>query len=590
MLGPSIEEISQLLNQRREARGGMYEKMRAVRDTYKGEVIIPMPEMDKNEKPAIANLITQGLDQTAMRIASTMPNIFYPPVREGVEVSERKARTRTMANQGWWQVNNMPLVMRKRARYLIGYSSAPVILRPDTKWGCAKWEMRSPLDTFAPLNDDPLNMTPDDVIFTFVRSRAWLRKNYPEAEANLKADKPKDGDAITIAEYNDGECFVMMAISDAKDGQYSAPLQGQPFMELSRIPNRAGMCMTVIPTRISLDKPMGQFDSLLGMFELQAKLTALHVIAVERNIFPDTYLVSRPGELAKFVHGPVDGRTGEVNVVTGGMIDVKAPVPNLATDQAIDRLERAQRIASGTPADMTGESQSNVRTGKRGDAIMSSTIDFAIQENQDILAYGLQEENKRAIAIAKKYFGNERKSFYITSSSKNVDYIPNDTFENDNNLVTYSSSGSDINSLIVAIGQRIGMGSMSKQTAQELDPLIANPEREHDRVTSESINAMILATLQVQAQSGEIPPIDLAKIAMYVKEDKLELPQAMEKVHNEAQARQAALVQPGVPAAQPGLGAPGMGAEQPTISPPNTSTQNLADLLGSLRKPAGVRP
>ena len=122
MLGPSIEQITSLLAERRAAKGSLIEAMRGVRDTYNGDVIIPLPEMDKQEKPAVANLITTGLDQTAMRIASTMPSIFYPPVREGYENSEKLSRARTQANAGWWQAPDA------RADRLFGLG--PEFLRP----------------------------------------------------------------------------------------------------------------------------------------------------------------------------------------------------------------------------------------------------------------------------------------------------------------------------------------------------------------------------------------------------------------------------------------------------------------------------
>lgn len=580
-LGPSLDEIAQLLQDRQSKRSGFIHTMQAVRDNYNGDVIIPMPEMDKAEKPAVANLIKTGLDQTAMRIASTMPSLYYPPLEDGNNASEKRARVRTQANAGWWEVNNLNLQMRRRARLLIGYSSAPVMIRPDLKWGFARWDIKNPLDVFTPENDDPGNFTPDDIITTFTRNRAWLKNRYPDAEAALKSKNPKPGDKIMLAEYNDADVTVLMAISDAKDNLYEQ-LAGVPRVELERIPNRAGICLAVNPSLISLDKPMGQFDSLLGMYELQAKLMALEVIAVERGIFPDTYLVSRPNEIGKFVSGPHDGRTGNVNIVTGGAVDVRSPVPSQATGQMIDRMERAQRIGGGTPADMTGESASNVRTGKRGDAIMSATIDFNIQEAQEIFSASLEAENKRAVAIAKTYFGNEKKSFYISTQNfkGSVDYVPNRDFETDNNIVTYSHSGADANALIVGLGQRKGLGMISTETAMQIDPMIADPAKEKDRVIAEQLENTLLQSIQAQAQQGIIPPADLAAIAGYVKTDKLTLAQAVAKVHADAQKRQATAAPAGAPETMPGLGAPGQGAEQPAASP--TAAPTIASVLSSL--------
>ena len=585
MLGPSLEAIAAILAERQAKQGPVIESMRQLRDAYNGDLVIPLPELDRKEKSAVANLITTGLDQTAMRIASTMPSVYYPALEEGNNASEKRARTRKRATMAWWEANKMPLKMRRRARWLIGYASSPVIIRPDTKWGAARWDIRDPLNTFPSVGEDPDQITPSDCIFTYSRSRAWLQERYPEALANLKSVNPKPTDIIGIVEYTDAEVTVLMATSSAKQNPWESMVRGAPHVELERVQNRTGLCLAVVPGRITLDRPMGQFDSLVGMYNLQSKLMALEVIAVERGIFPDTYLVSRPGETARFVAGPFDGRTGQVNVVSGGDIREMAANPGFATNGMMDRIERAQRIGSGTPAEFGGESTSNVRTGKRGDAILSAVVDFPIQEAQEIFAASLQEENKRAIAIAKTYFGNERKSFYVSSrgAKGHVDYVPNKDFEDDNNVVTYSHSGADANSLVVGLGQRIGIGIMSKQTAQEIDPFISDPEAEKDRVISESLEAALLQSIQTQAAQGAIPPSDVASIVALVGADKMDLAAAVTKVHEQAQARQATPAPTGAPETMPGLGAPGMGAEQPAQQPPGQAPQpGVQELLDSL--------
>ena len=588
MLGPSVEQIAAILHERMQAQGPIIENMRQLRDTYNGDLVIPLPEMDKREKSAVANLITTGLDQTAMRIASTMPNVYYPALKEGDSASEKRARTRKRATLGWWEANKMPIKMRRRARWFIGYSSSPVVLRPDTKWGAARWDIRDPLNTFPSTGEDPDSMTPDNCIFVYTRSRAWMQARYPDALSRLKTLKvQKPDDLIRIAEYTDAEVTVLMASSVIKPNPWDADMSGVPHVELERVHNRTGMCLAVVPQRITLDRPMGQFDSLVGMYTLQSKLMALEVIAVERGIFPDTYLVSRPGETARFVAGPYDGRSGQVNVVQGGDIREMAANPGFATNGMMDRIERAQRIASGTPAEFGGESTTNVRTGKRGDAILSATVDFPIQEAQEVFAASLQEENKRAIAIAKTYFGNERKSFYVSGrgAKGHVDYVPNKDFEDDNNVVSYSHSGADANSLVVGLGQRIGIGIMSKQTAQEIDPFIADPELEKDRVISEGLEQALLQSIQTQASQGAIPPADVAAIAALVASDKMDLAEAVTKIHEEAQKRQATPAPAGAPETMPGLGAPGMGAEQPAQAPAG----GPADLQGFLASLGGRR-
>jgi hypothetical protein len=566
---PSVDQIMDMLLERKQAQSPLLSNMARLRDAYNGDIIVPLPEMDRQEQASVANLISTGLDQSAMRISSTAPNVFFPSLRPGENAFDKRAATRRNATMGWWEANSMQLKLRRRARHLIGYAASPVVLRPDAKRGIARWELRSPLSAFPCPSEDPDNITPEDSIFTYGRSYKWLEANYPESirALNTNGKKPAPHTMFEVVEYMDAEITVLAVIGEKQD-PYATQYHGSRIVELERVVNRAGICMAVTPGRITLDRPMGQFDGLVGMFQMQAKLMALEVIAVERGIFPDTYLVSRPGETGKFVSGPYDGRTGMVNVIAGGDLKEAGQASNVASGNLIDRLERSMRITSGIPAEFGGESTTNVRTGKRGDAILSAVVDFPVQEAQEILARSMQEENKRAIAIAKTYFGDQRRSFYVSRIQKHVDYTPNKEFETDENSVSYSYAGADANALVVGLGQRIGIGTMSKRTAQEIDPLVADPEREHDRVVQEQLEQALLLSVQQQAQAGTIPPVDLAKIMQLVLTDKLSLADAIEKTNKLAQERQATAAPIGSPQTQPGLSMPGMGMEQPGSLPP----------------------
>lgn len=591
MTGPSIESIITMLIERKTAYGPVLNQMMKLRDAYNGDIIVPLPEMDRNERSSVANLISTGLDQTAMRIASTTPNVFFPPLKPGDRASEKRAAVRRRATLGWWDANKMGLKLRRRARFMIGYASSPVVLRPDPKRGIAKWEVRSPLTAYPALSEDIDCITPTDCIFSFGRSYKWLKAHYPNSAYKFWAngEEPSAQTLYDIVEYVDDEVWVLAAVEVNPVQPSIIPGQSSMrYVELERIPNRTGICPAVVPGRITLDRQQGQFDGLVGMYQMQAKLMALEVIAVERGIFPDTYLVSRPGETAKFISGPYDGRTGMVNVIAGGDLREAGLQQGVGPQNTIDRLERNMRITSGIPAEFGGESNTNIRTGKRGDAILSAVVDFPVQEAQELLAESLSEENKRAIAIAKTYFGDERRSFYVSfaGAKGHVDYVPNKDFESDDNVVTYSYAGSDANSLVVGLGQRVGLGTLSKRSAQEIDPLVADPELEHDRVVAESLEQALLLSVQQQAQQGQIPPNDLAKIMQLVVSDKMPLAEAVDEVHRMAQERQATPAPVGSAATMPGLAQPEMGAEQPGTlpaqSPAAPGQPNMMDLLAQL--------
>ena len=75
----SIDEIMAIYSARSRVNDSAKGRMRELRDYYNGDVIVPLPELNSDEQSAVANLLAQGLDQTAMRIASTSPDIFCPP-------------------------------------------------------------------------------------------------------------------------------------------------------------------------------------------------------------------------------------------------------------------------------------------------------------------------------------------------------------------------------------------------------------------------------------------------------------------------------------------------------------------------------
>jgi len=366
---------------------------------------------------------------------------------------------------------------------------------------------------------------------------------------------------------------------------------------LERFPNMSGdECPVVIPMRITLDTASGQFDTMIGMYYQQAKLMALETIAVEKGIFPDTYLVSRPGEVGRFLDGPHDGRTGMVNIIAGGDIREVQSQPGYLTNPTIDRLERNQRVTAGIPAEFGGESTGNIRTGRRGDAVLSAVIDYPVAEAQETFAFSLEEENEIAIELSKAWAGDTKRTIFVGTgnSARPVTYVPNDTFATSEHVVSYPASGADINSLIIGIGQRVGLGIMSKRTAATLDPYIDNPEQEHDEIVAEGLEQALLAGMQQQAAQGAIPPLVLAKVMTMVRDDKMELAEAFNKVTEDAmkaqqEAEAAAPPTPEqamAPAAMQAMAGPA--AAMPAVQGPSPSQANLGQLLNTLRKGARV--
>lgn len=576
----TAQEIVELYKIRRDAQNPIMRQMQEVKELVNGDVVIPLNELDKNARSSVANLVSVGLEQMSMRVASTMPSPYFPPLREGQERAKELARTRKKAVVSMWDANRMAAKMRRRSRMLIAYSSAPVIIKPDFKTKIPKWHVRNPLDTFASPMEDPDDPVPNNVIFSYNKTYKWVLDNYGYVIPGMAANVLNRDDKVTLLEYVcENEIVLVLTASENSTGT----VKGMPAIELERIANRTGRPLVVIPQRITLDKARGQFDGSIGMYYTRARLQALTEIAIERGIFPDEYLVARPSENPQIVQ-VADGKMGLLGIVKGGDIQQLQTNPGYKTDVALDRLERQERLEGAIPAEFGGESGTNIRTGRRGENILSATIDFRVQEAQAIFEQSILEEDKIAIAIEKAYWGSSPKSFYMGGKKGGqVDYTPDKLWESDYHVVSYSASGSDVNSLIVGLGQRLGIGLMSKESAREADPLIADPELERDRIVAESMESALLNSIQQQAAdpNGPYQPEDLAYLTKLVLVENVPIYDAVERTQRKAQERQATPApSPQAPEAMPGLAMPGTGAEQP--APPAGGGGGIQALLSQL--------
>ena len=599
----TVDQILVLYKQRINFYGPMHSRMKMIQSIYNGTMEVPLPDMEQNSMPSTPNLLAAGVDQMAGRITSVIPSVNFSSLRPGVRKYDRQSLTASRVITGWWQEDRVPLKMKQRGRHLIAYGMSPVIIRWNYEQHRPTWQIRHPLETYPSTDVIPGQMTPTDCIFAYRRSVGWMRsKGYGDKLGALmgRSDMPNDA-SILLIEYIDADETHLVAAgyktSDPYSASYELTFTGDSLrgVTIEQYSNMGDGCPVVVPMRITLDTAAGQFDNMIGMYYQQAKLMALEVIAVEKGIFPDTYLVSRPSEVGRFLDGPHDGRTGMVNIIAGGDIREIQSQPGYLTNPTIDRLERNQRVTAGIPAEFGGESGSNIRTGRRGDAVLSAVIDYPVAEAQETFAYSLEEENVCAIALAKSWDGNNKRTIYVGTGNANspVTYVANETFEESDHVVSYPASGTDINSLIVGIGQRVGLGIMSKKTAATLDPYIDNPEQEHDSIIAEGLEQALMAGLQQQASSGQLPPLVISKVMTLVANDKMELAEALTKVTEDALKEQQAAEQSAAPvatadAAMAGQTVQSLAGPQAAIQGPNPSQANLSDLLSTLRRPQGA--
>lgn len=603
--GPGIGAIVDKLWRRRIVAIPWHEAAREMSDHYNNRIVVPLPELDADEKPAAANLIAQNLDQHAMRVASVQPTKMVAPLAATAS-AEKLARRQTLVLDRYDETNQMSIMDGRRARWLATWSCAPTAIRPDPVKREPRWELRNPLGTYpAPLlrYDD---MRPTDVIFTYVQNYGWLRENHPMVARAMAAGLTtgrqfKDDDLFELVEYEDAGVNVLGLL-----GTSPAPMlnfldeqnipaialppnaKGQMYaVELLRTPNLAGMCTAVIAKRVTLDAPKGLADDMVGIFQMQTKMLALEVNAVARAIYPDTWFIEGPQ--GGRIETMADGLTGTLGHISGGgTIQELRMTPGTQTMGIIDALERNARVAGHTPSEFSGESTTNVRTAQRGLDIASSAIGFYIQEDQRVIGQAKQYEYEIAAAVDRGYFKNQSKSFFVFFGQErgHQDYKPGELWQTIPEIrVRYNYAGMDIAGITNLLGQQIGMGIASRETAMQHMPYVTDYHAERGKIIADHLEDALLSSIQQQGASGQITPEDLAQIELYVQSGDYKLSEAVQKVHEEAQARQASTTgtaQPGSPQAQVGLQGGPQGAAQPTIAGPNQSQMNLKDLISAL--------
>lgn len=618
-----VEQVVSLYYQRRMKRQPMMDKRLKVLEQYNGETIVDMPELDQTKKPAVANLLGIGLDQFAGRIGSVLPDIDYPSLRPGFKDWDTKARQSRLANLGWWKMNRMDLMEYKRARYLLAFASAPVSIHPvsTSKSDQRKipfWRIRSPMNTFPAVCTDELDCEPTDYIVAHEYPLSWLQERYPDQTRVLYKGRQSQVNRdmkFEVLEYNDADETVLVACGATKDDRQSGDWQDHDAgsaasVLLMRTPNKAEICNMVVPGRIVLDKPIGAFDGMLHLYSGQARMAAYEENSIFRSIFGEQWVQSHPNAPTKpKIVRDADGKQGVIGIIENGVIQSLNIQPGQQVPTAIDRLERAARLAGGIPAELGGEAASNIRTGRRGAQVMGDAIDNPLQEAQLVMASAKNAENMRAVRTMTAFHGKQISMYVIPRDGKiqsipgnPATYKPNDVFVSDYSEATYPFLGSDKSSIPIIIGQSIGTGEMSLQTGRELDPNIKDPVVEAGRVISEGLEKALLGGIEQQLAGGTLDPIVAAKIEQALRSDpNAHFADIYVKVHEAMQKEQAAAQQaqppggpggppgqtPPAPGAMPGATVPPGGAQpQPLNGPPGAGQVNLASLVSSLGQSA----
>lgn len=560
--------------------------MKDVLDRYDGDWVLPIPSMDNEPSlpPLTPMLVGEAVDQMAMRAASVRPTVTCAAIDPSKDTGRRSrayATKRRRILAATYSASKWNLGRRRFYRQLSAYYTGSLVVVPNFDLELPMIEVRDPLGTYVEPQANEQLRVPEYVCFLTRHSGEYLRARFPKVRSeNDGPISPQDtAELWDVMEWYDTDQTLWGLVGPVRNHglHINQRFYATPWMQLSpSYPNKAGVVPAVVPHNVSLGKIASRIGSLLGNVDLQAKLTALDILAQEKAIFPDTFAIGRQNGMPQIVGGVwKDGREGEVNMLMDvDQIGQLRSTPDMRTTQLIDRLERNFRTSTGLVPQFGGETYGALRTGRGIDALAGMAVDPRVQELHEIDEAYMPHLNEAIFETYRGYWPDKK---YVLFSGwpgdlGEVVFTPSEHIETTNNTVSYAIAGADVIQQTQILGSLLGTGSISRRTFRAKHPWIDDPDSENSLVEEEQIEDALKQSILQKLASGQIPVTLAVTIRNFISKgmDIFAAVEAADREMRERQATPAPQAPEGMiasPEAMPGLAAPTaqMMAAQPTL-------------------------
>ena len=164
-------------------------------------------------------------------------------------------------------------------------------------------------------------------------------------------------------------------------------------MILDFIPNFLSTPPFIFMKRVSFDELKGQYDHVIGLMAMMAKINIMSAIAMEDSVFTETNI---SGELES---GQYRKGRFAINYLAPGT-QVSKPQNNIPYQlfHQVDRLERQLRMVGGYPVTDDSQSPNSFVTGA-GLNELNSTMSLMINEYREIIRHGLQKMDEKRLEL-----------------------------------------------------------------------------------------------------------------------------------------------------------------------------------------------
>ena len=487
-----------------------------------------METTDADLLPA-PNMLQSGIDRLAQKISG------IPQVRVDVPNENDSTRSKMMADKlerivtNYDEKQNLNLQLAQAARWLPGYGYvAWVITTKIDKNGFAypSAELRDPYDTF-PGNFGP-DQQPREMAVVRRIPRYKLAQIYPEfAEQILNKDEDETNKGATAPAYPFGT-FDTKTTSDWEDNTSQGVKiieyydQGGTYvvfpekaMIIDFIPNVLSTPPFVFVKKMSFDQLKGQYDHVIGLMAMMAKINIMSAIAMEDSVFTETNI---SGEIES---GQYRKGRFAVNYLAPGT-QVSKPQNNIPYQlfQQIDRLERQLRMVGGYPVTDDSQSPNSFVTGA-GLSELNSTMSLMINEYREIIKHGIVEMDSKRLEldVVLSYQTNVTKkpmAGFYSGAAFSENYSPlKDIGGNFTTRRIYGvMAGFDEPQKIVTGLQLLQAGVIDVETLQDNIDGLENIAKVQERIRKNKAESVLFDSILARSAQGD-PAATMAAIAIY---------------------------------------------------------------------------
>ena len=486
-----------------------------------------METSDADLLPA-PNMLQSGIDRLAQKVSGV------PQVRVDVPNNNDSTRSKAMADKlerivtNYDDKQNLNLQLAQASRWLPGYGyCAWVMTTKIDKNGFAypSAELRDPYDTF-PGNFGP-DQQPRELAVVRRVPRYKLAQIYPEFADEILNKDEDDTDNISTAassfltyDSNTSSNWEDNTTQGVKIIEYYD--QGGTYvvfpersMILDFIPNVLSTPPFVFMKKVSFDELKGQYDHVIGLMAMMAKINIMSAIAMEDSVFTETNI---SGELES---GQYRKGRFAVNYLSPGT-QVSKPSNNIPYQlfQQIDRLERQLRMVGGYPVTDDSQSPNSFVTGA-GLSELNSTMSLMINEYREIIKHGLIDMDAKRLeldVVLSYQQGITKKPMagYYAGAAFSENYQPlKDIGGNFTTRRIYGvMAGFDAPQKIVTGLQLLQAGVIDVETLQDNIDGLENIAKVQERIRKNKAEGVLFDSILARSAQGD-PSATMAAIAIY---------------------------------------------------------------------------